>query len=63
MEQDDRNLHIKDRVTWYEQPKNGGKREALAAGLKLAKMSSSYSWTPTVFSPPCHKERGAALQG
>lgn len=37
MEQDDRNLHIKDRVTWYEQPKNGGKREALAAGLKLAK--------------------------
>lgn len=37
MERDDRNLHIRDRVIRYEQPKNGGKREALAAGLKLAK--------------------------
>lgn len=34
---EDESMNIRDRVIWYEQPKNGGKREALAAGLKLAK--------------------------
>ena len=37
LDADDPSGHIKDRVMYYKQEKNSGKREALAKGLELAK--------------------------
>lgn len=37
MADEDKDLDIRNRVMYYQQPKNGGKREALATGLKFAK--------------------------
>lgn len=37
LDEDDPSAHIRDRLTCFVQPQNGGKREALARGLSLAK--------------------------
>ena len=37
LDEDDPSAHIRDRLTCFVQPQNGGKREALARGLTLAK--------------------------